>query len=153
MGASIGASVVTDVRANFRSRTEERADVFSAERERLQASIRTSLWVNVWQSIRAGMQANIGDSVEQSLQESIGAIGADLDRIPPSVQVSLRDSHSAYDEAAGIVFFRFLDEYLAPNALRAMAHFNELVSGYWLGKEEALLVRRPRLLTCDDQGR
>jgi hypothetical protein len=48
--------------------------------------------------------------------------------------------------------FRFFDEYLAPNALNALAYFNERVSGYWLGQEEALLVRRPRVLARDASG-
>ncbi len=153
MGASIRASVVTRVSASFRASAEEsvRDRVEFGGWERLQASIRTSLWVSLWQSIRASMQANVGDSVEQSLQESIGA--HPQARIPPIVSTSLLDSHRAYDEAATLAFYRFLDEYLAPNELHALAHFNELVSGYWLGKKDALLVRRPYLLACDAQGR
>ena len=54
---------------------------------------------------------------------------------------------------AGSPAARFFDEYLAPNAVHALAHFNELVSGYWLGKEEALLVRRPACWPVMRQGR
>jgi hypothetical protein len=48
---------------------------------------------------------------------------------------------------------RFFDTYLAPNAARALARFNEVASGYWLGKDLALLVRRPTMLSRDGEGR
>jgi hypothetical protein len=64
-----------------------------------------------------------------------------------------RDSARAYDNAPRLACYRFFDAYLAPNALHALAHFNELVSGYWLGNEVALIVRRPKGLTRDAQGR
>ena len=51
-----------------------------------------------------------------------------------------------------LAFFHFFDVYLAPNELHALAHFNELVSGYWLGTESALIVRRPRRLCLDAEG-
>src|SRR5215469_15473927 len=43
--------------------------------------------------------------------------------------------------------------YLAPDALHALAHFNARVSGYWLGQDTAVLVRRPTRLSRDRQGR
>jgi hypothetical protein len=43
--------------------------------------------------------------------------------------------------------------YLTPNAFQALAQFNERVSGYWLGKEMALIVRRPTVLAFDAEGR
>lgn len=65
----------------------------------------------------------------------------------------MRASVTAYDAAAWLAFYHFFAVYLAPNALHALARFNERVSGYWLGRETALIVRRPRILTCDAQGR
>jgi hypothetical protein len=65
----------------------------------------------------------------------------------------LRYSVAAYENAYWLANHHFLNAYLAPTALHAWAHFNELVSGYWLGNETALLVRRPRILSRDQQGR
>jgi hypothetical protein len=59
----------------------------------------------------------------------------------------------AYSASAWLTRSRFFDVYLAPNDLHALAHFNELISGYWLGKKESILVRRPRLLARDAEGR
>ena len=59
----------------------------------------------------------------------------------------------AYDEAPMRAEQRFLDTYVVPNDARAPAHFNGLVSGYWLGRQLALLVRRPRVLAVDEAGR
>ncbi len=59
----------------------------------------------------------------------------------------------AYDEGPALAEARFYDEYFAPNQAGALARFNELVSGYWLGRSLALVVRRPRLLTLDHEGR
>jgi hypothetical protein len=55
--------------------------------------------------------------------------------------------------ANSLAFYRFFDEYLAPNALHTLAHFHERVSEYWPGTEEAILVRRPRVLIRDAEGR
>jgi hypothetical protein len=64
----------------------------------------------------------------------------------------MRASVRAYDAAPWLAVYQFFDAYLAPNELHALAHFNQLVSGHWLGEEEALIVRRPRVL-CRDQAR
>ncbi|HEY1387988.1 MAG TPA: hypothetical protein VGF38_05545 [Ktedonobacterales bacterium] len=59
----------------------------------------------------------------------------------------------AYYHANYLAVYRFFDEYLEPNDLHAFAHFNELVSGYWLGRQRAIIVRRPRVLARDAAGR
>jgi hypothetical protein len=63
------------------------------------------------------------------------------------------DSVRAYEAAPTLAYFRFFDTYLEPNEAHALAHFNEQVSGYWLGQEEAILVRRPKVFSRDAQGR
>src|SRR5262249_5707541 len=62
-------------------------------------------------------------------------------------------SMCAYDEAARLARLRYLATYAAPNKAHGLAHFNELVSGYWLGKQVALLVRHPQVLARDPAGR
>ncbi|HEY7341389.1 MAG TPA: hypothetical protein VH591_10945 [Ktedonobacterales bacterium] len=59
----------------------------------------------------------------------------------------------AYRHASDLAVYRFFDEYLGPNDLHALSHFNELVSGYWLGRRRAIIVRRPRVLARDADGR
>ncbi len=63
------------------------------------------------------------------------------------------DSVVAYSDAPWLAFYSFFDVYQAPNALHALACFNQMVSGYWLGQETAIIVRRPRVLALDEQGR
>lgn len=65
----------------------------------------------------------------------------------------MRDSVWAYYDAPWLTVYQFFDVYLAPNDWHALAHFNELVSGYWLGQEGAVIVRRPRILSRDAAGR
>lgn len=59
----------------------------------------------------------------------------------------------AYDEASDLACLLFYDTYSAPNQAHALAHFSQMVSGYWFGKEVALVVRRPKLLSRDARGR
>src|SRR5262249_58066980 len=66
---------------------------------------------------------------------------------------SLWHSIRSYDEAPLLAEARFYDEYHKRNEAHALARFNELVSGYWLGRVVALLVRRPRRLCLDEDGR
>jgi hypothetical protein len=63
-----------------------------------------------------------------------------------------RDSVWAYEDAPSRALSAFFHAYYAPNALHALDQFSLLVSGYWLGKTDALIVRRPRRLTRDGQG-
>jgi hypothetical protein len=105
----------------------------------------------IWQTVRE----NVGERLWRAV--------ADAARCPLSPWV--RDSfwgtavystwHSirAYDEAPTLAKVRFYDEYFEPNQAGPLARFNALASGYWLGRSVALLVRRPRLLTLDDEGR
>lgn len=59
----------------------------------------------------------------------------------------------AFDDAPTLAEVRFYDEYFEPNQAGTLARFAEQVSGYWFGQYVALLVRRPRLLARDAEGR
>jgi hypothetical protein len=74
--------------------------------------------------------------------------GVEKDRVQSSVKWSLQ----AYDSASSFALYRFFHEVFEKNELIHMAQFNELVSGYWLGKKEAWLVRKPVLLERDERG-
>ncbi len=135
--------------------------------ERLEASTRTQVTAHLQGSVQAGILAGVRASVQASVQEGVrervwttlwAGVRARVQasvwaKVWADVQSSVWDSVIAYEAASRLALYRFLDAYLAPNDLHALAHFNELVSGYWLGREKALLVRRPRLLVRDGQGR
>lgn len=70
-----------------------------------------------------------------------------------SRDLSLWHGIRAYHDAPRLIVLHYFDTHLAPNQAGALARFNELVSGYWLGKTVAFVVRRPRVLARDERGR
>ena len=52
-----------------------------------------------------------------------------------------------------MAFYGFFHEVLEPNKLQWLDRTNQLVSGYGLFENEAILIRKARLLTLDDNGR
>ncbi|HLV98685.1 MAG TPA: hypothetical protein VKT82_08420 [Ktedonobacterales bacterium] len=125
---SVGESVVNSISASVRGRVEE--SVGESVEERVWSSVEESVWI----SVRDSVSASVGDRVRDSVR----------DRVWRSIW--------AYDNAPGLAFYHFFDVYLAPNALRALACFNERVSAYWLGEALAVIVRRPRVLARDQEG-
>jgi hypothetical protein len=141
----------------------------------LLSSVGDQLWQGVWERVGRPVLEDVtpvGESVDGVLVDA--AVGAVWDRVMfdsplervqegavdtlwdsvwESVRRSVPESVRAYTVAHELVHYRFFDEYLSPNELQALAHFNELVSGYWLGAGEAIVVRRPRLLVRDAAGR
>ncbi len=87
--------------------------------------------------------AFILDSVRASVWDSVRA----------SVGASVRASVGAYYNENWLAFYQFFHEVFEENKLIHLALFNEMVSGYYLGSKEALLVRKPVILERDDQGR
>lgn len=131
--ASVLASVWTNVEASIEARLRD------SLRDSIRHLVRHSIEAGVWTSVGTHVEANVRDSVWTSVVASVGDV--------------IRDSIRAYYEAPRLAFYHFFDVYLTPNELHALAHFNELVSGYWLGKEVAVLVRRPHILSRDTAGR
>src|ERR1051326_778015 len=116
-------------------------------------SVLESVDERVGKSVVASVLLSVEDSVAESLGEHVWGSVLESVELQANVETSVRPSVRAYEVAPWLAYARFFDEYLAPNALHALAHFNEQVSGYWLGKRGALVVRRPRLLTRDAAGR
>lgn len=100
-----------------------------------------------WVSVYAYVWDCVGEQIKASVWASLRASG--VERLEVDIWLSLT---RAYGSAAWLAHSRFFDTYLAPNAEHALAHFNERVSGYWLGNQEALLVRRPCVLARDAMG-
>jgi hypothetical protein len=75
----------------------------------------------------------------------------------PSARASMRayggDITADGGDVLDLASFAFFDTYFAPNDLHGLARFNQMVSGYWLGKEVAVIVRRPKHLSFDEAGR
>src|ERR1051326_3759703 len=123
-------------------------------RKDLKGRIKSSLKAHAWLKVETRVKHRVQEGVERSVMWSV------YNRVwhsapagwHTSVKAGLWASVQAYEDAPWLALYRFFDEYLAPNALHALAHFNERVSGYWLGQQEGILVRRPRLLTRDAAG-
>jgi hypothetical protein len=145
MWDSVGASVLDSIRAR----------VWASVGARVWNSVEGSGRPSVWASVGARVRASVEDSVWNSLLASRQASERDsvLLDVGDYVGGSVRTSVWSYDQASCLACSQFFDGYLAPNALQALAHFNALVSGYWLGQDTAVLVRRPALLARDSQGR
>ncbi len=178
-GASVAANVQASVEAGVGNRISHRlrnsieasyqASVSRSLLSSIQMSLSDSRKKQVRGSIRArvevGVGGRVGDSIRDSLHEHLWTsvpdsvwdsvrprylhLGSDEDGVWHAVHASTL----AYQEAGWLACACFFDEYLAPNAGPAFSRFNELVSGYWLGEVAALLVRRPRVLSRDAEGR
>jgi hypothetical protein len=105
----------------------------------------------IWDAVRTGVGERIWRAVGEAVCSPVGQRIRDF--MWGNADYSLWHSIRAYDEAPMLAEVRFYDEYRARNAAHALARFNELVSGYWLGRAVALLVRRPTRLERDAVGR
>jgi hypothetical protein len=114
------------------------------------------IWESVGSTVWSSVRDNVGGSIWQGIGEQVGIPVTDRIRSRNAAwghaDYSIWHSVRAYEEASRLADVHFLDTYLAPNQAYALAHFNQLVSGYWLGQQVALLVRRPRLLFRDGEG-
>ena len=59
----------------------------------------------------------------------------------------------AYEAAPHLAYLEYYHSYYWPNQAHALAQLTPLVSGYWLGRTVALVVRKPTLLSRDAAGR
>ena len=121
-------------------------------------SLRRSVEVSIWRAITANVvptvlsdiEAYVGHDVAFGVWDRIGRRIEDY--LATSVGRNIKASVMAYHEASWLALHHFYATYLAPNELEASAHFNELVSGYWLGPKAAVIVRRPKVLARDAVG-
>jgi hypothetical protein len=113
------------------------------------------VWTHVGYQAWDPLRTNIGERIWRAVGQAAGWPVSRWIRNSDwgSLDSSLWHTISAYDTAHLLMQMRYFDIYLSPNEARALAHFNELISGYWLGQAVALLVRKPRLLALDEAGR
>jgi hypothetical protein len=115
----------------------------------------TGVWDNVWASVGDNVWASVGDNVVwntvwamcPTVEVGVG------DSAWASEGISLEASVGAYDNAGWLAHYAFFHEVFEEHPLIHLARFNEMVSGYYLGKREAWLVRKPIRLERDERGR
>jgi hypothetical protein len=165
--ASIRASVSDSIRASlWRSLGDSDhfpssvgASLWANVRESVETSVGASLWASIREIVKASLGVSLWASVTHPIQVSLGdgssshVLASGGYSVYYSFWDRVQDSVRAYENAEWLALFQFFDVYLAPNALHALARFNQLVSGYWLGQEVALVVRHPPLLCRDAAGR
>jgi len=117
----------------------------------LMGEIRSRIGNGVWDPL----QANVGERIWRAVADAAGRPLSPWfrDSVWGRIDFSLWHTICAYDRAYLQLEMRYFNTYLAPNEASALAQFNEMVSGYWLGRAVALLVRKPRFLAFDDAGR
>ena len=148
----------------------------------LEDSVSAEVWSSVDVSVKAEVESSVGeqvvDHIEDNVRNDVESSVADRLGRPPEnhtywsrldprhragfwrwqklgarLRAGVKASARAYQDASELAFYYFFDVYLAPNEFHALCQFNERVSGYWLGKEHALIIRRPRVLTRAREGR
>jgi hypothetical protein len=153
----VGASVLNSIDYRIR-RVEERVEKSLPVHFRTNSPVYEpgwSIWCNVstpiWERVRDGVGWNVWHAVGDSVRSPVPA--RIRDRAWGRTDYSLWQSIRAYDEAPTLAWMHFYDAYFAPNQAHDLASFSCLVSGYWLGRKLALVVRRPHLLSRDEAGR
>jgi hypothetical protein len=105
------------------------------------------VWERVRDAVGWSIWRAVADSVRCPLPERI------WDRFWGRADFARFLGIRAYYAAHTLAGLRFYDTHFVPNQARSLSAFNQLVSGYWLGRNLALVVRRPRLLSLDEAGR
>jgi hypothetical protein len=105
----------------------------------------------VWEAVRE----RVGERIWQAVADEVNWPLSPWirDSIWGNDDYAIWHSTRAYDEAPSLALAEYLGRPLALEKGRALAFFNQMVAGYWCGKDVALVVRKPRLLAFDDAGR
>jgi hypothetical protein len=149
--------------------------VWGSVRERVEANQWTksgqsgeaSLWAEAWHDVHEWCGDEDADDWErpsnwyaEMVQERVGNslwLHCASDRstnIRYAVEEGVRASVAAYEAAPELAVAHFYTLTMgATPQWEALAQVNTQVSGYWLGRQAALLVRRPRQLSVDAAGR
>ena len=107
------------------------------------------------------IKLNVGEALARAVSGSFTHLATDrswnIDRIWARYEANHETyrwlSLCAYDAAPHLAYLEYFHSYYQPNQAHALAQLNPLVSGYWLGRTVALLVRKPIILSQDTAGR
>jgi hypothetical protein len=112
--------------------------------------VKETIWSIIWQSQWRQVEEQIGKRVVAEMGSHLPNVIWDCVASPSEMENLVTQ---AYQDARHLVFYGFFDRYLAANDFSAWTRFVEGVSGYWLSKLGALLIRRPQVLSLDAQSR
>ncbi|MBO0780034.1 MAG: hypothetical protein J2P37_14520 [Ktedonobacteraceae bacterium] len=138
-------------------------NVMGGVRESMESQIRdrvgNKVWNQVWDCVMESMWERViervGDNIQRSVMNLLETSWKwDKTRWEwDNVWTYAGASVTAYSNALWLAVGRFFHEAFEENHLLHFARFNEMVSGYHLGSNEAWLVRKPIRLEQEEQGR
>jgi len=162
---SSAAGVWLDVRAAVRG--DEGRAVGEAGLSTLQARVQAQLESRLRAAISSRLLPLLNTSVADATFSSFNHHVEDLyerydyfdddhrdgvDLVCSSIFSAARDSIESTEDVRYGAVYAYLARYYLPNRAEALDWVSRHVSGYWLGKDLALLVRRPRFLAHDGAG-
>ncbi len=136
-----------------------RSSVLTEVEEYLWASIRDQgvLALNVQRGVDVSLRRHLETCLWEKLWNHVQEHGWEGDdtraRLLTRVNHVIWQSLWAYQLAGEWACYGFLQDWLADNDLAPLARVHRLVSGSWLGSQEAWLVRKPVRLERDEQDR
>jgi hypothetical protein len=123
------------------------------------------LWAWAWECVlngfsRPGIRETLWDGLCSVVEIGVGIqmpaedLGKVIEAAVNDMGGTIRGGNCAmaYARQGHLALCWFLHELYEPNRLVHLARFNELVSGYYLGRKQAWLVRKPIHLRRDAQG-
>ncbi|HLW01790.1 MAG TPA: hypothetical protein VKT82_24260 [Ktedonobacterales bacterium] len=120
----------------------------------------TRLVLQLWRGALGSMKNHLCPLLLASVLDSLDDAGwrwvwfvEQADHLDYFQGVLVDRSMKAYLKGEWAALSQFFHEVFEPNDAIHLASFNELVSGYRLGRQEAWLVRKPIRLEWDEQGR
>lgn len=117
----------------------------------VKSSISDAVRDHVWKSVRNSVLSSVWDNeaynlIDDEMDEFVGEMW-------DSVWESMWNSIHEEDRMDLYNFYPFFHEIFEENELIHLSCFNEMVWSYQLGRLEAWLVRKPTILSFDEQGR
>jgi hypothetical protein len=145
-GAAVDEAGLSTLRARIKAQLESR----------LRAAISSRILPLLYVSVADVAYGTFSHDLED-LYERYNYDDADhddgLDLVCSSIDSAVRDSIMSFEDVRNGATSAYFAAYYAANEAETFDWLSQRVYGYWLGKELALLVRRPRLLTRDDASR
>jgi hypothetical protein len=123
--------------------------------------VAAQIWDLVARPVARRVKDLIGEAVARAVHDSFKHLNTNrpwnLDRVWARYEANHETyrwlSLCSYDAAPHFAYLEYFHSYYRPNQAHALAQFAQLVSGFWLGRTVALLVRKPVVLARDAAGR
>ena len=123
--------------------------------------VAAQIWDLVARPVVRRIKDSVGEALARAAHDSFTHLNTNrpwnLDRVWARYEANHETyrwlSLCAYDAAPHLAYLEYFHSYYGPHQAHALAQLNPLVSGYWLGRTVALLVRKPTVLARDAAGR